>query len=203
MIRLKSIYFLFAIGLTLHVASCEQKKKSSTATVLEENNPLDTNAANMDYFPVTNYLKGQLYEIKNSQVNPLMVTNDGFKIDSVSLKMDDLEKAIASFLEPVIDSANLKSEFKQTSFKDATLNKITFTYTPTMMHPAGSPLKTWNVYVDPETNKVSGIYILKITPGKGTEHLNWIADKKCTVQLLKDDMLVYERSIIWNFKENE
>lgn len=183
--------------------SCKEKKEVAIATSPTEINPLDTNTANGDYFPVTAYLKGQVYEVKNNNINPVMITNDGNKIDSVILKMEDFEKEIATFLDPIIDSANLKQEFKQTSFKDATLNKITFTYTPTALHPASSPLKSWNVYIDPETNQVSGLYILKKTPGIGTEHLTWEAGKKCTIQLLKDDMLIYERSIVWNFDKND
>lgn len=183
--------------------SCIEKKQDATIPATEENNLLDTNATNDDFFPVTTYLKGQVYEIINNNINPVMITNDGFKIDSVILKMENFEKEIATFLDPVIDTANLKKEFKQTSFKDATLNKITFTYTPTALHSASSPLKSWNVYIDPETNKVTGIYILKKTPAVGTEHLTWEAGKKCTIQLLKEDKLVYERSIIWNFDKND
>jgi len=185
------------------VLSCNQKPNNPIVTAITGINPLDTNAADVDFFPVTNYIKGQVYEIKNSHINPLMITNDGFKKDSVWIKMEEVDQAIATFLDPLIDSTNLKAEFKQTSFKDATLNKITFAYTPTIMHPVGSPLKSWNVYIDPQTNEVSSIYILKITSGKGTEHLNWIAGKKCTIQLLKDDMMVYQRSIIWNFDKND
>ncbi len=132
-----------------------------------------------------------------------MITNNGRKVDSVLLKMEEIDEAVASFLDPEIDTCNLKDEFKQSSFTDATLNKITFNYTPTMMHPAGSPLKGWNVYIDPQTNQVSNIYLLKITSGKGTEHLNWIAGKKCTIQLLKEGALVFERSITWNFDNND
>lgn len=183
--------------------SCAEKQNNPMVTAIEGIIPVDSNTANADFFPVTNYIKGQVYEIKNSFINPLMITNNGFKIDSVYLKMEDLDAAVASFLDPVIDSSNLKEAFTQTSFKDATLNKITFNYTPTIMHPVGNPLKTWNVYIDPETNKISGIYILKVTSGKGTEHLNWIANEKCTQQLLKDDKLVYERTIIWNFDKND
>ncbi len=183
--------------------SCNEKKQVENPKVKLENSPLDTNAVNADYFPVTSYLKGQVYEITHNNINPVMITNDGSKIDSVILKMEDFEKSIATFLDPIIDSANLKTEFKQTSFKDATLNKITFTYTPTALHPASSPLKSWNVYIDPETNQVSGLYILKKTPGVGTEHLTWESGKKCTIQLLKDDMLIYERSIVWNFNKND
>lgn len=186
------------------ILSCSQNQNTSTAiTALEEIQPLDSNVQNPDFFPVTNYIKGQIYEIKNNYITPIMITNDGVKVDTVFLKLEEVDKAVATFLDPVIDTANLKQEFKQSSFKDATLNKITFSYTPTMMHPAGSPLKSWNVYIDPQTNQVSSIYLLKITPGKGTEHLNWIAGKKCTIQLMKDDVLVYERSITWNFDNND
>lgn len=203
MFNVFSRWCLLFLLIAMTAYSCKDKKEDPVVIAIEEDSDLETNAANADFFPVTNYFRGQVYEITNSNINPLMITNDGFKVDSVWLKTKDFEKAISTFLEPVIDSANLKEDFTQTSFKDATLNKITFTYTPTIMHPAGHPLKSWNLYIDPQTNEISGIYILKVTPGKGTEHLNWIAGKKCSIQLLKDDMLVFERNIIWNFDENE
>lgn len=197
---IQSTFIVFILGFLI---SCKQKQDNPMVTAIEGIEAVDKTTAIADFFPVTDFLKGQVYEIKNNHINPLMITNNGFKLDSVYLKMEELDAAVASFLDPVIDGSNLKEAFTQTSFKDATLNKITFNHTPTIMHPVGNPLKTWNVYIDPESNKISGIYILKITAGKGTEHLNWIADKKCTQQLLKDDKLVYERSIIWNFDEND
>jgi hypothetical protein len=197
------IQFTLIVFIIANSISCAQKQDDQMVTAIEGINTIDTSADEGDFFPVTNYIKGQVYEIKNNHINPLMIINNGSKIDSVYLKMEELDAAVVSFLEPVIDSSNLKEAFTQTSFKDATLNKIIFNYTPTIMHPVGNPLKTWNVYIDPETGKISGVYILKITAGKGTEHLNWIADEKCTQQLLKDDKLVYERSIIWNFDKND
>src|SRR6476661_7107556 len=62
---------------------------------------------NENFFPVTNYLKGQISEIKKSGVNPLKYTIQNNTTDSAWIKMENVEKEMAPFLEPLIDTANM------------------------------------------------------------------------------------------------
>lgn len=52
------------------------------------------------------------------------------RTDSTWLKLEDIEKAVHAFLEPVIDSTNLTSLFDEKDFLDQTIAAYTFTYEP-------------------------------------------------------------------------
>ncbi len=81
--------------------------------------------ARESFFPVTNYLKGQLTEIKNGGVNPLKFTTSHAKTDSMWLKMEDLTNEAAPFLEPVIDTANISHLFREFSRRKASCSLFT------------------------------------------------------------------------------
>lgn len=139
------------------------------------------------FFPVTSYIKGQLYELKNEGINPLMFTTVKNKKDSAWLKVEDIPGIIAPFLEPLIDSTNLKYIFKETSFLDQTMDAYTFSFDPIGKLPENYELQHWDVYIDHETNKVSRIYILKKEINGTVVQLTWQADKYCRMIWIKDN----------------
>ena len=57
------------------------------------------------FFPVTDYLEGEIYNIKKSGVNPLKYTTVNDHTDSVWIKIEELDSVVAEFLHPRIDSA--------------------------------------------------------------------------------------------------
>ncbi|MBU3714755.1 MAG: hypothetical protein FGM46_07375 [Ferruginibacter sp.] len=77
--------------------------------------------------------------------------------------------------------------FKETSFYDLTLNKITMTYAPFDNLPESISLRQWILYINPETNLIDKAYIEKqITPQKKIQ-LTWNKGKNCRQVYLTDD----------------
>lgn len=139
------------------------------------------------FFPVTDYLKGEIYNIKKSGVNPLKYTTVNGYTDSVWLKIEDLDTALTEFLHPKIDSANLITFFLEKSFLDQSLDAVTFTYDPIGILPDTIKLKHWDVYIDPKTNNVKRVYIVKEIDKTKTLQLTWVSGKWCkTTTILTD-----------------
>jgi len=131
------------------------------------------------FFPVTSYLQGQLVDIRKTAVNPLKLTTTNGRTDSIWLKLEDLEIEMAEFLHPVIDSLNMVRYFSEKKFLDQTLNAITLTYDPIGKVPDSIPYRHWDVYIDPETNQVQRIYMIKQLDANTTRQLTWVSGKWC------------------------
>ena len=134
-----------------------------------------------DFFPVTNYIRGQIVEIARNSINPLKIISTGNKQDSVWLKVEELDAAFADFLNPEIDSKTLGSYFKENRFMDQTLNTFTFTYEPMENLPDSVKLQRWDVYINPEKNTVKRIYLEKKAPGNKSLQLTWQANEWCRI----------------------
>ena len=155
------------------------------------------------FFPVTNYLRGQIAEIKSSGVNPLKIDSANGKIDSVWLKIEDFDAAFKDFLEPEIDSTNLAGFYEETKFADQTLDTYTFTYNALPNLPANNPLIRWDVYISRETNNVKSIFIAKQFPTEELQ-LTWHSNNSCKKVSIATNkagrqFVAYEQVIKWNF----
>ena len=133
------------------------------------------------FFPVTDYIKGQIREITEKQVNPIKYVTIKGHTDSSWLKMEELPAAFDDFLHPEIDSMNLISLFKETKFMDQTINAVTFTYDPIATLPDSMHLEHWDLYIDPATGKIKRVYMVK-TAGEGRiRQLTWQGDRWCKI----------------------
>lgn len=192
-----AVFFLIA---TLFILSCNND-------TTEANKIVSVEETSTEFFPVTAYLEGQISEVKNSGVNPLKITSADGKTDSVWLKQEEIESAFSEFVNPVIDTANLLEFFTESKFHDQTLNSFTFTYEPKRPLPATLSLKRWDVYVNPETNRVKRIYIEKSGSGTNQIQLSWLAGNNARVVYLSTDApgtqkVIKEVLIKWNFDED-
>jgi hypothetical protein len=131
------------------------------------------------FFPVTSFLKGQVFDIKNMGINPLKIIQKNGRPDSTWLKVETLENEFSDFLKPVIDSMGYANFFEEKSFMDQTLNTVTLTYDPITKLPDSILFRRWDIYIDPEKNTVQRIYLVKqVAPGK-IRQLTWQAGKQC------------------------
>lgn len=151
------------------------------------------------FFPVTDFILGQITEIRMKGVNPIKRSGN----DSSWLKVEDLEKEMSDFLVPVIDTGNLKSFFSESRFLDQTIDAYTFIYEPKAGKPDSISLERWIIYVDPKKNKVRTIILEKKENG-GKAFLTWEAGKSCKMTLVKEDksgntFVDKETTINWNF----
>ena len=161
------------------------------------------------FFPVTSFIKGQLLTLDSLQVTPLHTTTVNGKTDSSWIKKNELACLLKDFISPEIKETNLTSYFKETSFQDQTINAITFTYDPSAVLPDSVSLRHWDVYIEPETGKVTKVYLVKQVKEKDrsiTQQLTWKTDKWASINTLLDapngnSSLIKTEKFTWNFNE--
>ena len=156
------------------------------------------------FFPVTDYLEGEVYNIKKSGVNPLMYTTVNGHTDSVWIKIEELDSVVAEFLNPRIDSTNLVTLFAGKSFLDQSLNAVTFTYDAAVVLPDSMKLKHWDVYIDPKTSKVKRIFMVKEIDKTRMLQLTWMNGQWCKITTIGTDAnsvmkVEKEEKLIWDF----
>lgn len=188
------LFFVLLACFAVNLGSCGRKNQQANmdATEAEADKPA--------FFPVTNYIRGQINLI---QTNPLLYTGTGNKKDSVWVKTEDFQRVFAEFLSPEIDSAHMGAYFKETKFEDKTLGTYTFTYEPGAALPANFSLQRWDVYIDPKTNQVKNIYLEK-KQGDKTLQLIWNDNASCKIVYIGRDkignpVIEKEEFIRWDF----
>lgn len=151
------------------------------------------------FFPVTDFILGQLAEIRMQGINPMKISGR----DTSWIRVENLESEVADFLQPVIDTSNMKEFFSESRFLDQSINAYTFVYEPRGKVPDSISLQSWMVYVNPEKNKVKTIILQKNEKGlKGI--LTWEAGKNCRMLYLKESpsgeaMVEKETFINWDY----
>jgi len=182
--------------------SCKGKKSSGGSS---ENNAATDTAEVLSFFPVTDYLKGQVADIESQGINSLKFIIKGNKKDSIWIKRDSLLREVGAFLHPVIDTLNMTKFFKQEKFLDQSVDAYTFTYDPIGTLPDSMQLRHWDVYVDPQDGIVRRVYLVKDLGNGRQQQLTWDAHEKfCKIIELstKPDGTPFvenEQKIIWNF----
>lgn len=167
------------------------------------NHSMDNNSPPRDsvhIFPVTSFLKGQLKMLDTMPVTPLKTISENGKTDSTWLKREDIRKNAGAFLSPVIDSATMFSLFTEKSFLDQTINAYTFTYDPKIKLPDSVHLVHWDVYMNPQTNDISRIYLVKENADTTTQ-LTWLVNKwysiRTIIQAPGKKPVVKEEKMTW------
>ena len=193
---MKFIISLLACGVFLY--SCSDSGKFA------EKIPVKDTVVPQKFFPVTEYLKGEIFTIKNTGVNPLKYTTINGQTDSIWLKIEQLDSTVSQFLYPKIDSVNLTALFSEKSFMDQSLNAVTFTYDPSGVLPDSMKLKHWDVYIDPKTSKVKRIYLVKQLDKDTMLQLTWVSGQWCkTTTIVTDEngsmKVAKEEKLIWDF----
>ena len=180
------------------LSSCNNNKREATAVL---NKPAEEAAA---FFPVTAYIKGQVHEIKEKGLTPLKFTTINGHTDSVLIKISQLDSLIKEFLHPEIDTANMLAYFSQSKFLDQSVNAYTFTYEPKVKLPDSVVLKHWDVYIDPEINKVKRVYLVKQVNKNTTLQLTWQSNEWCkTTTIISGsdgvEKIEKEEKISWDY----
>ncbi|MBC7867946.1 MAG: hypothetical protein H7X88_10485 [Gloeobacteraceae cyanobacterium ES-bin-316] len=155
------------------------------------------------FFPVTNYIYGQIEAIKDMGVNPIKIDSTANKLDTTWLKIEDFAESFKEFVNPQIDSLNLVPFFEESKFADQTIDAYTFTYTPSKALPDSILLLKWDVYISPATNTVKRVFIVKRTQTGKELQLTWQSDKWCKIVTIvnkeEKQFIESEQTIKWNF----
>ncbi len=185
--------------------SCNHSKKNEPLTnpPITENPNVSSDTAR--FFPVTDYIKGQIVDIQRIGVNPIKFITEKNHTDSIWIKAEQLNTEFADFLTPVIDTSNLVALFTEKKFLDQTLDAYTFTYDPIKVLPDTFPLMRWDVYVNPNNSTVKRIYIVKKTRDKKIIQLTWQTNKWAKIVTLTDDAngnssIEKEITLKWDFE---
>jgi len=196
----KSSYSNFLIIILLFTA-CKGKNTKPLQIV-------DQPEERQTFFPVTDFLLGQLRELDTIPITPLKIIIADDKKDSVWVSKKEMRKFAAPFLDPVIDSVNMNNLFSEKSFMDQTINAITLTYDPRDRIPDSIKLSHFDVYIDPQQNKVERIYLVKEEIQNEetiTIQLTWEVGKWCSIRTISQEpkMLpkVREEIMKWNFDD--
>lgn len=194
----KKIIFLYCSILFL-IFSCNSGNKKNSATNTSGEPPIA-------FFPVTDFLEGQLRELDSLPVTPLKIVIINGKTDSAWLLRSDIRKFASPFLTPVFDSVSMMPFFTAKSFLDKTINSFTLTYDANNKSPRNLALRTVNVYIDPQTSSVQRIYLVKQMSVDSTDiitQLTWITDKLCSIRTILqksgESPEIREEKMIWNF----
>lgn len=157
--------------------SIAEKTKTLSFAVSKESIP---------FFPLTNFIQGQLAEIRESGINPIKFTYYGNRIDSTWIKIENLTSEFSDLLQPVIDSASMSKYFKETSFFDETLNTITLIYDPTDYLPSEITWLHWDIYINPENKKISRVYMVKRLSEQIKKQITLIPEESCRIITLNE-----------------
>lgn len=194
MLRLISFLLLFSLctaACTSNKKTREQSSNTDSLTVIQR----DT----IPVFPVTDYLLGQISILEQSPVTLLQTTQDNQAIDSVWYQREDARRLAKPFLSPVIDSFSLQKYFTGNSFIDQTINAVTLTYTPLSANSPVDGLREINVYINPQSNEVTRIYLLK-EKGDTTIQLTWKSGDWFSIRTISGSKATEEK-VKWNFNE--
>lgn len=165
--------------------SCTQKNNNN-ATV----NNSDTTTDKTDFFPVTLFLKGEMFLLDSLPVTILELTTVDNKQDSAWLPVATVKPKLEPFIAVTIDKKNMLPYFKESQFNDQSTEAITFTYDPKTGLPDSFPIRHWDVYVDPDKGTVRRIYMVKqVTENnhKATQQLTWQTGKWAKITTISND----------------
>jgi len=195
---MQKLFPLILIATVFLLISCHSENNSSTL----KNNLSDT----VNIFPVTSFLKAQLKLIDTLPVTPLKIITENGKSDSTWLKRDEIRSYATPFLTPEIDSTNMASLFSEKSFLDQTVNAYTFSYDAKTKLPDSIHLTHWDVYMNPQTQNIDRIYMVKEKNTSDTNsitQLTWLVNKwfsiRTITQLRNQQPKIKEEKLIWDF----
>ena len=184
------------------IFSCSEKKPQE-----QVNEGYTDTTVQKDFFPVTSFLEGQILEMDSLPITPLRLITINDKTDSQWIKREKAKMLLQPFLSPVIAENNLTKFFKENKFNDQTINAITLMYTPSGNIPDSIPLQTWTIYVDPQHQKVSKIFIVKNSRQDNQDiiqQLIWETGKFASITDLAkmpdgNTKVIKQEKIIWDF----
>lgn len=191
------LYLFAALFIFLNACNNNAEKKVAQTNT-------DTVQERLSFFPVTAYINGQIYEIRQKGLTPKKYTTINNHTDSALIKFDKLDEMLAAYVHPEIDSVNLVSFFTETKFLDKSIDAFTFTYDPKPKIPDSIPLMHWDVYIEAETGKVKRVYLIKKIEGNKTQQLTWQSNQWCKTTTIINNpdgtsVIEKEEKISWDY----
>lgn len=184
-------FILIFVGL---IASCSQHNSEEKLTTNESK-------ADASFFPVGNYLLGDIASIKQNGISPKYVHIKNGILDSSFLQIQNIETNLSEFLSPFIDSISMSSWVKETKFYDESIASFTLSYDVQKEYLIKTSWRKWDVYVDPESQKVDRIFLVKNISDSTIAQLTWIPKSYAKFVIInnQNSSVVEEKTIFWNY----
>jgi len=171
--------------LLVFLGAC-QSKKTSDKTTIAENQLLDTAQVAPSFFPVSNFILGQLQEIKKAGL-PLNKTVTREKnTESKTATIQELMDSLSVLVKHPIDSAQLAHAFVERKFDDQSIGSITMSYERSKLAADSIPWKNWDVYLDPESGSVKRIYLVEQQGWWTRRLITWIPGSSCKLVIIRE-----------------
>jgi hypothetical protein len=175
---MKSILFLFAASCFLW--GCGTNNSTTPTAKDAAGITTDSAADNKIFFPVADFIGGQIRQIDSLQLPLTESITRNNKTALGGITDQDFKTLAAGFQHPDINDPALKKYYRETSFADQSIPSVTFTYAT---DNPGLELQKIDVIVKPDpvqNDKVNTIYLEKFFMIKDTsvsQKLYWKAGK--------------------------
>ena len=156
------------------------------------------------YFPIQDYLKGEIKIIDSLPVGIMRKFSSGNKRDTGFIDRTTFHQLAKEFTSDQLSKGALEKQYKENAFQDETTGYFTMTYLPTT---DSAPLRRVDVTVkhNPTSDRVHTVYIEKEYVQNDTfvsERLFWKANTSFTItkeKKFKDQNPVIEQLlVIWD-----
>ena len=209
---------LFALAITCSLFSCKNKPandaaagRTDTTTIIPDSlsSRPDTSAAAQAFFPVPDYIGGQLRFVDSFQMPISKSVSINGKIISQGVLPDaEFHLLAAYFRQPDISNPSIKKFYTESSFADQGIPSVTLSYTTTQ---PGLEIRKIDVIIEPDpvkSDKVKTIYMEKTLQANDTiirQKLYWKANHNfqiITEKQVGKTLLPAERlKVVWDPSE--
>jgi len=175
------------------ITSCSQNKSEKSTA-----GQPDSDAS---FFPVGNYLLSDIASIKQNGISPKYFHIKNGISDSSFLQIENINSNLSDFLSPMIDSASMNSWVKENKFYDESIESFTLSYDVQNAYLNKTTWRKWDVYINPETQKVDRIFLVKNISDSTIAQLTWIPTLYAKIVIInnQNSSIVEEKTFIWNY----
>lgn len=194
---MKKQFFVFIILFSFSIFNCKNNDSASFGSGIAEQDTI--------FYPIGNFIRNELISLDSMPLAVIKYSTQKQVTDTTIIDKEDFKKIAALFMTPDIGSSELKSQYEETSFIDATLGMMTLTYTAkneTML------IRRADVLLKQDNTGVNTIYIEKMLPNKDSavvQKLLWTAGRNCQVTSIvqrkgQPEVILLER-YVWDDRE--
>jgi hypothetical protein len=191
------IFLVALTGITI-LWSCKDQKEPAAASATAEKK---------SFFPVIDFLKGQIRYVDSLPSAILKVAINNGKADSSFIERDEFNKLAQDFILPDLEKNSFQKNFKENSFIDQTTQSATFNYTA---NDAASKLQRVDVLAtaDEQYSKVKSVFIQQSNSNKDSltvKKLFWQTNKRLQIITIKhaagQQNVISQLLLIWDAGE--
>ncbi len=152
--------------------ACKNQSPATTSTGGKDTSKV---ANNESLYPYPQYILAQIRRLDSVQLGiEKVVYENGVKKDSVFITREEFKQIATAFMVPDLNETKWRNEYEETSFRDLSLNTITFTIAAKNEH---LPVQKADVLLNPDTQEVKYVVIKKEEKKDGyyeSSNLMWV-----------------------------